>query len=220
MRASPASAGRARLRSTRCTRRAADGGTHGAGDTHGGRGYQKTGLPFGQPPGLPAAGRAGSVNAMRTRVIQDEPERRLATSEHRPGVAGWVRGHRLTTFFVLAYVLAWWSWPLNQFDIWPRQSFNAIGALLAALIVIAIADGRPGFRDLGRRMIRWRVPWYFYAFAFGMPLLIRFGSVLVNSGPAPQWSNLAWSSFALMFLIRLVNPMDGPMAEEPAWRGF
>jgi membrane protease YdiL (CAAX protease family) len=157
---------------------------------------------------------------MRTRVIQDEPERRLATSEHRPGFAGWVRDHRLTTFFVLAYVLAWWSWPLNQFDIWPRQSFNAIGALLAALIVIAIADGRPGFRDLGKRMIRWRVPWYFYAFALGLPLVIRFVSVLVNSGPAPQWSNLAWSSFALMFLIRLVNPMDGPMAEEPAWRGF
>jgi membrane protease YdiL (CAAX protease family) len=157
---------------------------------------------------------------MRTRVIQDEPEHRPATPERRPGLAAWVRDHRLTTFFVLAFGLAWWGWPLYQLDIWPRQAFQAVGALLAALIVIAVAEGRPGFRDLGRRMIRWRVPWYFYAFALGLPLLVRFAAVLVNSGPAPQWGDLAWSSFAMMFLIRLVNPLDGPMAEEPAWRGF
>jgi len=157
---------------------------------------------------------------MRTRVIQDEPEHRPATAEHRPSLAAWVREHRLTTFFVLAFGLAWWGWPLYQLDIWPRQAFQAVGALLAALIVIAVADGRPGFRDLGRRMIRWRVPWYFYAFALGLPLLVRFAAVLVNSGPTPQWGDLAWTSFALMFLIRLVNPLDGPMAEEPAWRGF
>jgi membrane protease YdiL (CAAX protease family) len=157
---------------------------------------------------------------MRTRVIQDEPQNRPVTTEHRPGIAAWVRDHRLTTFFVLAFVLAWWSWPLYQFDLWPRQAFHAIGALLAAIIVIAIAEGRPGFRDLGRRMIRWRVPWYFYAFALGVPMAVRFVGTLVNSAPAPEWSELAWGSFALWFLIRLVNPLDGPMAEEPSWRGF
>src|SRR5690349_7655315 len=157
---------------------------------------------------------------MRTRVIQDEPERRHVTAERRPGFAAWVRDHRLTTFFVLAFGLAWWGWPLYQLDIWPRQAFQAVGALLAALIVIAIAEGRPGFRDLGRRMIRWRVPWYFYACALGLPLLVRFAAVLVNDGPTPEWSDLAWTSFGLSFLIRLVNPLDRPMAEEPAWRGF
>jgi uncharacterized protein len=157
---------------------------------------------------------------MRSRVIQDEPERRPVTTESRPGLAAWVRDHRLTTFFVLAFVLAWWSWPLDRFDIWPRQAFHAIGALLAALIVIAVAEGRPGFRDLGRRMIRWRVPWYFYAFAILLPLLVRFGVTLVNDPPPVQWSELAWGSFALWFLIRLVNPLDGPLAEEPSWRGF
>jgi membrane protease YdiL (CAAX protease family) len=157
---------------------------------------------------------------MRTRVIQDEPNRRPVTTEPRPGPAAWVRDHRLTTFFVLAFVLAWWSWPLYQFDIWPRQAFHAVGALLAAIIVIAIAEGRPGFRDLGRRMIRWRVPWYFYAFAIGLPLLLRFGATFVAGGPDIAWSDLAWGSFALWFLIRLVNPLDGPLAEEPSWRGF
>jgi membrane protease YdiL (CAAX protease family) len=159
---------------------------------------------------------------MKTRVIQNEPDR---TTEPLPGttrsgLAGWIRRHRLITFFVLAYALAWWSWPLYQYDIWPRQAFNAIGALLAAIVVIAVAEGRAGFRDLGKRMIRWRVPWYYYAFALLLPVVLRVATTVVNDAPAPDWTNLSWSSFALAFLIRLVNPMDGPMAEEPSWRGF
>lgn len=157
---------------------------------------------------------------MKTRVIQDQPDHSARARIARPGLAGWVTRHRLVTFFVLAFVLAWWSWPLYQMDVWPRQAFNAIGALLAAVIVIAVADGKAGFLDLGRRMIRWRVPWYFYAFALLLPVVLRFGVSAVNSAPAPDWTGLAWSSFALAFLLRLVNPLDGPMAEEPAWRGF
>ncbi len=159
---------------------------------------------------------------MKTRVIQDEPDRTAAPlpGPKPPGLAGWIRRHRLITFFVLAYALAWWSWPLYQYDIWPRQAFDAIGALLAAIVVIAVAEGRAGFRDLGRRMIRWRVPWYYYAFALLLPVVLRAATTVVNDAPPPDWTNLSWSSFALAFLIRLVNPMDGPLAEEPSWRGF
>jgi membrane protease YdiL (CAAX protease family) len=157
---------------------------------------------------------------MKTRVIQDESDSPLPRPVTRTGLAGWITGHRLITFFVLAFVLAWWSWPLYQLDIWPRQAFNAVGALIAAIIVIAVADGRAGFRDLGRRIVRWRVPWYFYAFALLLPVAVRFGVALVNPAPTPDWAGLAWGSFALMFLVRLVNPLDGPMAEEPSWRGF
>jgi uncharacterized protein len=157
---------------------------------------------------------------MKTRVIQDMPEHRETRATTRTGIAGWIARHRLTSFFVLAYVLAWWSWPLYRLDVWPRQAFHAVGALLAALIVIAVADGRAGFRDLGRRMIRWRVPWYFYAFALLLPVVLRLAVSAVDSGPDPKWTGLAWGSFALTFLVRLINPLDGPMAEEPAWRGY
>lgn len=160
---------------------------------------------------------------MKSRVIQNEPDNRT-TNPLSPatgtGLRNWVRNHRLVTFFVLAFVLAWWSWPLYQWDIWPRQAFNAVGALIAALVVIALADGRAGFLDLGKRMIRWRVPWYYYAFALLLPLVVRGLMTMVNDAPSPDWVHLSWSSFALAFLLRLVNPMDGPMAEEPAWRGF
>jgi membrane protease YdiL (CAAX protease family) len=160
---------------------------------------------------------------MKTRIIQTEPAHPtpvVADETGRPGFRGWVRRHRLASFFVLAFVLAWWSWPLDAFDIWPRQTFNAVGALLAAIVVIAVAEGRPGFADLGRRMIRWRVPWYFWAFALLMPLAVRFGTTLVNPGPTPDWSSMAWTSLALWFGVRMVNPLDGPLAEEPSFRGF
>ena len=167
---------------------------------------------------------------MKTRVIQDEPDEAqpvAITTDHQiatSGLKSWVKKHRLVTFFVLSYALAWWAWPLYELGIWPEQTFFAIGPLLAALIVIAIAEGRPGFRDLGARIIRWRVAWYWYAVAIGFPLAVRFGTAVVNVGaggaPAPEWTNLAWSSFVIAFLVRLVNPMDGPLGEEPGWRGF
>jgi uncharacterized protein len=167
---------------------------------------------------------------MKTRVIQDEPDEsqpalikadeQVATS----GLKSWVKEHRLVTFFVLSYVLAWWAWPLYGLGIWPEQTFFAVAPLLAALIVIALAEGRPGFRDLGARIIRWRVAWYWYAVAIGFPLAVRFVTALINVGPggapAPEWTELAWSSFLIAFLVRLVNPMDGPLGEEPGWRGF
>jgi membrane protease YdiL (CAAX protease family) len=153
---------------------------------------------------------------MKSKIIQTEPLPGTPVS----GATGWIRQHRLVTFFVLAFVFAWWSWPLAQFDIWPRQEFHAIGALLAALVVIAVADGKAGFIDLGKRMIRWRVKWYFYAFALLVPLVVRVVMGTMNDAPSPDWLNLSWGAFALSFLIRLVNPMDGPMAEEPSFRGF
>jgi membrane protease YdiL (CAAX protease family) len=167
---------------------------------------------------------------MKTRVIQDEPDEaqpatirtdeQIATS----GIRSWIKDHRLVTFFVLSYALAWWARPLYGLGIFSELMFFAIGPLLAALIVIAIAEGRPGFRDLGSRIIRWRVAWYWYAVAIGFPLAVRFVTAMINVGPggapAPEWSELAWSSFAVAFLVRLVNPMDGPLGEEPGWRGF
>lgn len=166
---------------------------------------------------------------MKTRVIQDGTgDDRSDHSGHKhehptgtSGVRNWIRNHRLTTFLGLSFLLAWWAWLLYLAGIWPEPTFFAVAPLVAAIVVIAVAEGRAGFRDLGARIIRWRVPWYFYAFALAMPLAVRFGSVLANDGGAAiDWSNLAWGSFAMAFLVRLVNPMDGPLAEEPSWRGF
>jgi uncharacterized protein len=135
--------------------------------------------------------------------------------------ASWIRSHRLTAFFALAYALSWWAMILYWVGVWPTTTFIPAGPLVAAIVVIAVAEGRAGFRDLGASIGRWRVPWYWYAVALGLPLAVRFGSMLVNAGaPVPDWAALGWTSFGLAFLARLVNPMDGPLGEEPGWRGY
>lgn len=170
---------------------------------------------------------------MKTRVIQDDSHddpsdhsghSARGTDTAASGPVSWIRNHRLTTFFVLSYVLGWWAWLLHLVGIWPEEMFFAVAPLVSAIIVIAVADGLAGFRDLGARIIRWRVPWYWYAIAIGLPLAVRFAGVLFNTtagGAAdPDWGGIAWTSVAMAFLLRLVNPMDGPVGEEPAWRGF
>lgn len=76
-----------------------------------------------------------------------------------------VRRHPLIAFLVLTYALTWGVLPLGIFGV--------AGPLVAALIVIAITDGRAGLRELGSRMIRWRVGWRWYAVAIGLPLAVH-----------------------------------------------
>src|SRR5262245_57971517 len=110
-------------------------------------------------------------------------------------ITSWTRRHRLAVFFGLTFLFSWWSWPLWALDLmaiahWP------IGPLLAALIVIGITEGRPGYRVLGSRMIRWRVGWPMWLFALGTPLAVlavaSAANVALFGAPAPQLAGMAW----------------------------
>jgi uncharacterized protein len=131
-----------------------------------------------------------------------------------------VRRHPLIAFFVLTYVLSWCVVPFG----WDAFPFLASGPLLAALIILAITEGRMGLRDLGSRMIRWRVGWIWYALAIGLPLAVHLLAVGLNlalGAGAPSLAQFSpLSGIILVFAVRLINPLDGPMGEEPGWRGF
>jgi membrane protease YdiL (CAAX protease family) len=134
-----------------------------------------------------------------------------------------IRRHPLITFFVLAYAISWVGLPLYAAGVWPIP-FLATGPLIAALIVIPLTRGRAGLRELGSRMIRWRVRWYWYVVAIGLPLAVLLLTVGLNvalGASAPSLAGIgSLSTLLMVFAVRLIDPLDGPLGEEPGWRGF
>src|ERR687889_1563783 len=129
-------------------------------------------------------------------------------------VSSVVKRHPIIAFFVLSYAIAWGFVPFG--------SFGAFAPLLAALIVIPLTQGVAGLKELGLRMIRWRVRWYWYALAIGIPLavlglIVGLNVALGASAPSlAQFSSV--STILLVFGTKLINPGDGPLGEEPGCR--
>ena len=138
-------------------------------------------------------------------------------------IVTWTRQHRLAAFFGLTFLLSWWSWPFYALDLAPTAFFPC-GPLVAALVVIGVAEGKAGYRDLGARMIRWRVGWTWWLVAVGTPLAVLAVATVANvaiwGAPVPVLATIAWSQLALGAAVRFVNPLDGPLGEEPGWRGY
>jgi len=138
-------------------------------------------------------------------------------------IVAWTRQHRLAAFFGLTFVLSWWSWPLNAagFDVPP---FWPWGPLLSALVVIGVTEGRSGYRDLLSRLTRWRVGWGWWAVALGTPLAVlaiaTIANVTIWDAPTPDLATMAWADIGLLFAFRFVDPLNGPIGEEPGWRGY
>ena len=137
-----------------------------------------------------------------------------------------IKRHPIVTFFALAYAFSWLPWALGTlipairpFVLYP---FFPSGPLLAALIVIPITQGRAGLRAWAASLLKWRVGWHWYAVAIGIPLLVGLGAATLNAGfGAPfQLAQLSLWSMLQVFAIRLINPGDGPLGEEPGWRGY
>jgi hypothetical protein len=97
-----------------------------------------------------------------------------------------VKRHPIIAFFVLTFVLSWWTWPLYAMGLSPSPVFS--GPLLAALIVIPITQGWAGLRELGSRIIRWRVGWRWYAVALGIPLAVAVAGVALSVALGASWS--------------------------------
>jgi CAAX protease family protein len=167
---------------------------------------------------------------MKSRVIQTEPGRPTSADHPRPpegqaapdlpgrestGLSASIKRHPLVAFFVIAFALTWWSVPFG--------TFMAAGPMLAALIVIAVVDGRPGLRRLWSSMVRWRVGWRWYAAALLVPLTVVLAAGTLNvafGASSSVLSDLGLSSLAFMFALRLVVPVFAPVGEEPGWRGY
>jgi membrane protease YdiL (CAAX protease family) len=138
-------------------------------------------------------------------------------------IAAWTRQYRLIAFFGLTLVLSWWSWPFYAVGIAPTPFF-AWGPLIAALVVIGLTEGRAGYRDLLSRLTRWRVGWSWWVVALATPLVVLAVAATANvtfwDAPVPDLASMAWADIGLLFALRFVNPLDGPLGEEPGLRGY
>jgi membrane protease YdiL (CAAX protease family) len=171
---------------------------------------------------------------MKTRIVQNEPNDpapgkasvapkgqsvdTTGSSATTPtsGFRTFVRRRELVIFFALSYLIAWSTVPFG--------SFLAFSPLISAIVVVLIAEGLPGLARLGRRVIRWRVNWIWYVAAIGVPLLVyavATGLNLAAGAPAPSLDQFhPWYAVILVFALGIVNPTEGPLGEEPGWRGF
>ena len=161
---------------------------------------------------------------MKTRIVQNEPNDPISRDPSVPVASptmemsrqsgavptnafrAFVRRYELVIFFVLTYLIAWSGIPFG--------SFLAFAPIVSAIVIVLIAEGLPGLARIGRRLIRWRVNWIWYAAAIGLPLLVHAVAIGLNmaaGAPAPSLAQFhPWYAVLLLFGLRMVNFTDGP----------
>ena len=138
-----------------------------------------------------------------------------------------IRRHPLTTFFVLAFGITWVVWV-------PRAAGVPLGVVgqvstwapaIAALLAAALTGGRGAVRELGVRLVRWRVGWQWYVVVILGPAAFSLavaGAYVLLGG---SWADAAppalrEGSLLLLPLFLLILALTDGLGEELAWRGF
>jgi membrane protease YdiL (CAAX protease family) len=139
-----------------------------------------------------------------------------------------VERRRLTSFFLLAYALAWGveavpglvGMTQPSWTSWFFAGFlSALAPSVAAAIVIA-ASGE-SVRDWFRSVAKVRVHWKWYVAAIAVPFLIVYAAGVVSwviGGPI-DWSAFEVSPTTIVFGI-VIGTLLGGGQEEFGWRGF
>lgn len=125
-----------------------------------------------------------------------------------------VRKHPLIAFFVLAYLLTWWIYPLLKFS--PLLGiFGLFGPALAAMIMAAITGGKTGLKALLSRVVRWRVGLPWYVIALGLPTVLSLvtAAVAYLLGAPKLLQVGALTIFDVILFVLVVG-------EELGWRGY
>jgi uncharacterized protein len=126
-----------------------------------------------------------------------------------------VSRYPLVSFFVLAYVLSWFSAPFTGGQLIPH------GPAIAAVIVLALGEGRAGLARLWRQMNRWRVGWRWYFIAPLIVVTYLLAALVLNLLLGANITNSSrLLSPVIMGPLILELILLGGMWEEPGWSGF
>jgi len=129
---------------------------------------------------------------------------------------------------VLAFGITWAVWV-------PRAAGVPVGAVgqlwtwtpaVAALLAAAITGGRGALRDLGARLVRWRVGWRWYVVVILGPAAFSLAVAALYTLLGGSWAAAASSALSgeaplvvLPLFLVVLFVTDG-LGEELAWRGF
>jgi uncharacterized protein len=117
---------------------------------------------------------------------------------------------------LLAYSVPFWLYVV----LFLAASFS--GPTVAAFVMTAVLEGKPGVKNFLRRYIQWRVGWRWYLlFLIGFPALYLIPATFWM-GMAP-WQALAqqWPTLFTVYLTAvLIFPAIINWGEEAGWRGF
>ncbi|MET8716722.1 CPBP family intramembrane glutamic endopeptidase [[Kitasatospora] papulosa] len=143
----------------------------------------------------------------------------------------------LTWFFSLAFALSWVAWVpyilsgngqgVLDFT-FPGGEVTGqllgvlpgayLGPILSALVVTAVADGRPGLRAWAGRMTKWRVGWRWWAAIIVTVPLVLVLTLYALGGESPVMpSAVVLVAFLPGLALQMVTT---GVAEEPGWRDF
>jgi membrane protease YdiL (CAAX protease family) len=152
-----------------------------------------------------------------------------------------VRSSPLLLFFVLAFAFTWAYWvpralaSRGWLDVNVPDALAVVagyGPALAAVIVTALTSGRTGLRELGRRLVLWRVGVQWWGAALGLHAamtLAALGLHLFSGGATPsagqppallfgEPGTPLWQQILFLTVIFTLG-FDG-LGEEVGWRGF
>ena len=138
-----------------------------------------------------------------------------------------MKRHPLVTFFLLVFILTWVVWV-------PRASGAPLGVVgqawtwvpaIAALLAAALTGGRGALRELGSRLVRWRVGWQWYVVVILGPAVFSLAVAGIYTLFGGSWAEaappaiLAGPLLLLPLFLAILTLTDG-LGEELAWRGF
>jgi membrane protease YdiL (CAAX protease family) len=138
-----------------------------------------------------------------------------------------IKRHPLVTFFLLAFGITWIVWV-------PRAAGVPVGVVgdawtwtpaIAALLAAALTGGRAAVRDLGARLVRWRIGWQWYLVVILGPIAFSLAVAGIYVLLGGSWADAAplalrEGPLLLLPLFLLMLALTDGLGEELAWRGF
>ncbi len=162
---------------------------------------------------------ARAVETLRSPRVAERRFRRRSLAEV-------MRRYPLISFFVIAYAISWAyvliflvRFPLPDTII--TDTPMLLGPIVAGFIMSGVVEGKAGVGGLLRRLVLWRVGAGWYLIATLGILAIYLVSIAAIPGGAASFalpSPRRWLLYPILFVVVLL--LDGPVLEEPGWRGF